>query len=149
MLFDLQAWVPWLFVALTLTAAWLARRMFRSLRARWRGRRNHTAELRAERLLERAGYGIEARQATRRWSIACDGEPVEVLLRADLLVHKHGVRYVADVKTGSLAPSLRTAATRRQLLEYWHAYDVDGVLLVDMEQERIHEVVFASSTQNA
>jgi len=148
MVFNRHEWQPWLFAALALTAAWLLRRVFRSLRARWRGRRNHSAERRAERLLERAGYGIEARQATRRWSIACDGEPVEVLLRADLLVHKHGARYVADVKTGSRAPSIRTAATRRQLLEYWHAYDVDGVLLIDMEQEHIHEVVFSSTSQH-
>ena len=33
---------------------------------------------------------------------------------------------VAEVKTGRLAPRIDTPATRRQLLEYRLAFDVDG-----------------------
>ena len=36
----------------------------------------------------------------------------------------------------------RHAATRRQLMEYAIAYDVDGVLLVDMESEKVRRVAF-------
>ncbi len=50
---------------------------------------------------------------------------------------------VAEVKTGERAPSLTTAATRRQLLEYAVAYGADGVLLVDPEAGAIREVDFA------
>ena len=65
-----------------------------------------------------------------------------IALRADLLVERGGRRYVAEVKTGEAAPSLATAATRRQLLEYLIAYRVDGVLLVDAERGSVHEVEF-------
>ena len=34
------------------------------------------------------------------------------------------------------------ASTRRQLLEYAHAYDAEGVLLVDMESERVRRIRF-------
>ncbi len=68
--------------------------------------------------------------------------PCTVELKADLLVAKGGRQFVAEVKTGTLAPQIRTSATRRQLLEYRLAYDVDGVLLVDMENGSISEIDF-------
>jgi hypothetical protein len=76
------------------------------------------------------------------WTFACDGEPVTVELRCDAVVARDGRRLVAEVKTGERAPSLTTAATRRQLLEYAVAYRADGVLLVDPEGGHIHEVDF-------
>jgi hypothetical protein len=74
--------------------------------------------------------------------ITCDGIDHAVELRADLIVEKGGARFVAEAKTGAAAPRLTTAATRRQLLEYLIAYQVDGVLLVDAEAEEIHCVEF-------
>lgn len=124
-----------------------ARLDFRKRTRSWRlkrvRRRAERAERAAERVLERAGYRIEAVQPALQWVVYCDGDPNPVDLRADLVVSRKGRRYVAEVKTGVVAPSLETAATRRQLLEYSVAYDADGVLLVDMEAERIHEVAFA------
>jgi hypothetical protein len=49
---------------------------------------------------------------------------------------------VVEVKTGALAPKIETSATRRQMLEYRVAFDVDGVLLVDAESGTVHEVTF-------
>jgi hypothetical protein len=49
---------------------------------------------------------------------------------------------VAEVKTGEAAPSLATAATRRQLLEYHVAFAADGVLLVCPERGAIHRIEF-------
>jgi hypothetical protein len=63
-------------------------------------------------------------------------------VRADYVVGVSGRRYVAEVKTGVFAPRLETAATRRQLLEYRIAFDVDGVLLVDAETERVRLIEF-------
>jgi len=63
-------------------------------------------------------------------------------LRADYLVERGGELLVAEVKTGEEAPSLETAATRRQLLEYHVAFAVDGVLLVSPEQGTIQRVAF-------
>ncbi|MCA9673628.1 MAG: hypothetical protein KC464_01210, partial [Myxococcales bacterium] len=93
-------------------------------------------------LLEAAGYQLLDTQARLTWTVRCDDEPVEVELRCDALVGRDGRRLVAEVKTGDRAPSLATAATRRQLLEYVVAYRADGVLLVDPEAGAIHEVDF-------
>jgi hypothetical protein len=41
-----------------------------------------------------------------------------------------------------VAPKIETAATRRQLLEYRVAFDVDGALLVDADRGRVSTVTF-------
>lgn len=72
-----------------------------------------------------------------------DGRQQSLELRPDLLViGPGGAARVAEIKTGHLAPRLDHPATRRQLLEYALAFDVQGVLLVDAESGRIHEVTF-------
>lgn len=118
----------------------------------WRSRRKSQRRARlarrgeriAETLLEQDGYQITARQADQRWYVHCDGLAHPIVLRADLLVEKSGKNFVAEVKTGDLAPNLYNAATRRQLLEYSLAYDVEGVLLVDVELGSIQRVTFSS-----
>ncbi|MEM9492474.1 MAG: hypothetical protein AAGC55_25225 [Myxococcota bacterium] len=136
-----------LFAATTawlLVHGWLGQ-LARRRRERRRIRHAQRGEERAESLLARHGFVIEDRQVPATWSIRVAGEAHPVDLRADLLVTRDGVRYVAEVKTGRTAPRITTAATRRQLLEYQVAYlalDVDGVLLVDMEAEQITPVEF-------
>ena len=126
----------------TLRLWWRRRRPGWGLRRR--ARRAATGERRAIELLERAGYAIEQEQPPLSWTVFVDGRPLEVALRADFLVRRAGRRWVAEVKTGQAAPSLTTAATRQQLLEYRVAYGdlVAGVLLVDAEGDRVHEVQF-------
>jgi hypothetical protein len=118
------------------------RRFLAGVRARRRARAAVRGEVAAEELLARAGFRVRERQVALVFPIICDGEPLPIALRADLLVERGGRRYVAEVKTGEAAPSLATAATRRQLLEYLVAYRVDGVLLVDAERGSVHEVEF-------
>lgn len=117
---------------------------------RWRLRdqseRAAAGEARAEKLLRRAGYRVDARQATQRWAVHVDGEAHEVTLRADFIVTRRGRRYVAEVKTGGDAPEIAAPATRRQLLEYRCAFAVDGILLVDAEAGGVHAVDFALPT---
>jgi hypothetical protein len=123
----------------------LARRIAKALerrRARRRSKRAIRGERDAEKLLRSLGYTIEARQAPAVWTVVCDGEDHDIPLRADLLVRRGRARFVAEVKTGKVAPRLTTGATRRQLLEYRVAYDVDGVLLVDVEAGRVLDVEF-------
>ncbi|MDB4930242.1 MAG: hypothetical protein JWM10_2726, partial [Myxococcaceae bacterium] len=93
------------------------------------------------------GYAVTARQAPASYDLAVDGERWAVSLRADLLVERDGRRYVAEVKTGRQAPRLETPATRRQLLEYGMAFDVDGVLLVDVDAGRVRAVEFPAAPQ--
>ncbi|MEZ4314577.1 MAG: hypothetical protein R3F14_41715 [Polyangiaceae bacterium] len=118
-------------------ARWGPRRRLRLARER-----GAEGEVRAEALLSRLGYSIVARQAGLSYGVSVDGEPMAVSLRADFVVERDSDRFVAEVKTGALAPRLSTPATRRQLLEYRVAFDVAGVLLVDVDAGRVHRVEF-------
>ena len=118
---------------------WLPRRRLEVARAA-----GADGERRAEPVLVSLGYAIVARQAPVTYDVALDGEPCAIALRADFLVERDGRRFVAEVKTGRHAPRLETPATRRQLLEYRVAFDVDGVLLVDVDAGRVHSLEFPS-----
>lgn len=121
-------------------------RIARGFRGTWRARRRAAragaGEDAAAVLLRRAGFRIVARQARTRWTPLIDGAPYQTELRADYLVEARGELLVAEVKTGEAAPSLGTAATRRQLLEYHVAFAADGVLLVCPERGTIHRIEF-------
>jgi hypothetical protein len=128
-------------IALLLLLWWRATtRARRATRARQR--RARRGEDLAEDLLAEAGFTVVDRQVTVRWTLLVDGEAVEVGCRADLVVDGPDGRFVAEVKTGDRAPDPTFPATRRQLLEYLHAFgdQVDGVLLVDMERGEVRRV---------
>ncbi len=132
-------------IAAAVLALWLAalvRRWRGSLRAKRRAARAGAGEEAAAVLLADAGFTIVERQARVAWAPLVDGEPLFMELRVDYLVEANGELLVAEVKTGDEAPSLETAATRRQLLEYHVAFAADGVLLVCPERRSIHRVVF-------
>ena len=140
----------WIVLAATgggLALVQTARLWWRAAAVRWRlaeqTARATAGEALAEKLLTRAGFTVEARQATQRWAVRVDGEAHEVTLRADFVVRRRGRRYVAEVKTGEAAPAITAPATRRQLLEYRCAFGADGVLLVDAEERRVHAIDFA------
>jgi hypothetical protein len=120
--------------------AWAAGRTGRRLRAQWE--RAARGEDEAERLLTSSGWVVLGRQVAVEYAIFVDGERVDIPIRADFIVQRDRRRYVAEVKTGRLAPRIETSATRRQLLEYRVAFGVDGVLLVDAEAPRISLVEF-------
>jgi hypothetical protein len=110
----------------------------RARRLRRLATRARAAEAQAARLLESRGYRIVAEQPVTTWLIGDH----QALVRADYLVEKGSRTYVAEVKSGADAPSLSSRATRRQLLEYFCAFDVDGVLMVDAESGTIEHVPF-------
>jgi hypothetical protein len=115
----------------------LARRALRQ-----RCERAALGEERAAGLLARRGYEVVGRQTPGAWIVRVDGRDLRVDVRADYVVERAGRRFVAEVKTGRAAPHVESAATRRQLLEYRVAFDVDGVLLVDAESDAVREVEF-------
>lgn len=94
----------------------------------------------AEVLLAELGYEVVDRQVHQPWTVTVDGHEHTVAARLDLLVERGGLCYAAEVKTGSRAPDPTRPTTRRQLLEYQLLFDVDGVLLVDMEAGVVHTV---------
>ncbi len=138
----LDVLVPLLAALACLLVAWRARLSFRSWRARRRLRQAQRGERAAGALLEASGYRVIAEQARGAIVLTVDGAPSTHGLRADYLVTRHGRRFVAEVKTGERAPSLDHAPTRRQLLEYRVAFDVDGALLVDPDAGQVREIVF-------
>jgi Holliday junction resolvase-like predicted endonuclease len=107
-----------------------------------RGRRAQVGEVRAEHLLRRAGFRVVDRQVHRTSTMIVDGEDVEIAVRVDLIVKRRGRLFVAEVKTGEVAPSPTHPATRRQLREYAEFFPGHGLLLVDVESERIHRISF-------
>jgi len=129
-------------LAQTLVLAW--RRWLRRGRMKLRMDRGRRGEERAAAWLEEQGYAILGAQVEARHEVRVDDRAVHVTLRVDYLVERAGARFVAEVKTGVLAPKVETRATRRQLLEYRVAFDVDGVLLVDGETGRVHAITFPS-----
>jgi hypothetical protein len=142
-----ESWIVLATAGAGLALVQTARLWWRATAVRWRlaeqSARATAGEALAEKLLTAAGFTVEARQATRRWSVSVDGEPQPITLRADFVVVRRGRRYVAEVKTGQAAPDVAAPATRRQLLEYRCAFGVDGVLLVDAEARRVHAIDFA------
>lgn len=132
-----------LFFAALLIIATLVRRIVRSISAKWRARRVLRSEASAGSLLRARGFSIVAKNTQHTWQFSVDGEPTTVALRPDFVVEKGGRRWVADAKSGTRAPDILFPPTRRQLLEYAHAFGATGVLLVDTEAKEIHTVCFA------
>lgn len=118
------------------------KRVLERRQRRGRALRALSAERRAARLLHRAGYSVQATQVARRWPVVVGHRCIDILLRADYLVARGAEVFVAEVKSGAYVARVRHGPTRRQLLEYQLAYDVDGVLLVDVERQRVQVVRF-------
>lgn len=127
--------------ALQAAGAWLSRAL-RRRRILARVTRAGEGEREAARYLQNAGFSILGTQVAATYVLDVDDAPMPVEVRADLVVEKAARRFVVEVKTGKVAPRLDTAATRRQLLEYQLAFDVDGVLLFDAEAETLRTVTF-------
>ncbi len=125
------------------------RRGWRSHAGRIRMDRARRGERSARALLCRRGFSVDAEQAPGRLILSVDGAPSIHPVRADYLVSRGATRYVAEVKTGERAPSLDHPPTRRQLLEYRAAFDVDVVLLVDPEAGTIREVTLPMARRGA
>ncbi len=126
------------FIAL-IRNTWASRQQTRRTRAA--AERGRAAELSAPQALERRGFRVLRRHPEGALDWRLDGEPQTAEVKADLLVSRDGRRYVVEVKTGrGTRPTKRE--TRRQLLEYALAYDVDGVLLLDADSDRLHHVEF-------
>ncbi len=96
------------------------------------------AEEDAERLLASKGFKIIDRQRRADILTYVDGKPNLGFVQADFIVQKNNRTYVAEVKTGDIGEPY----IRRQLLEYDFVYKPDGVLLVDMNEGKIHMVEF-------
>ncbi|MEG6615912.1 hypothetical protein V6C27_05650 [Peptococcaceae bacterium 1198_IL3148] len=100
------------------------------------------AERVAQKYLEQQGYTILSIQQRVPIITKVDGRSYQNHVKADFIVKKGEQKYVADVKTGAQVQRPTSADIRRQLLEYYLIYQTDGVLLVDMENKKIHTIEF-------
>jgi Holliday junction resolvase-like predicted endonuclease len=100
------------------------------------------AERVAQHLLEQQGYKIISVQQRIPVITKVDEREYQNHVKADFIVQRDGLKYVVDVKTGAQVKKPTNADIRRQLLEYYLIYRTDGVLLVDMENKKIHTIEF-------
>lgn len=70
-----------------------------------------------------------------------DDDPVTGHAQPDWLARRGRRRYLVEVKTGRAANPKHTE-TRRQLHEYATCFDVDGVLLLDADNDHLYEIEF-------
>lgn len=132
----------WIVLVVGVIVGLLLARWLRGYASRARNRVAGRGEDAAEAILAAHGFCVVERQATAPWSMIVDGVEVPFDVRIDLLVTRRGKRYVAEVKTGDVAPDPRHPPTRRQLLEYACVFEASEVLLVDVPAGRVRAISF-------
>ena len=135
------SWIVGLTVIATVIVNTLIIRAFMRWVGGRRRRRGLRAEDKAERLLRKAGFTIEARRPRLQSHVLIDGQRHTSALHGDLVVTRNKQRFLVEVKSGQYASATRES-TRRQLLEYWLNSSFDGLLLVDSRVGTIHDVSF-------
>lgn len=99
----------------------------------------------ATELLLEQGYIIEKVQKVFKLSMWVNGQKLDYDVRPDAFVIKDGKKYLVEIKTGKNATDPKSIATRRQLLEYFHGFDVEGILFVDAVESQIHNIHFPTN----
>jgi len=105
-------------------------------------KRAKRGEVEAIKLLENKGYSIIGIQEKKTIVTWINGKPRNNHLTVDLIAKRRGKIYIVEVKTGKKASSPLLAGIRRQLLEYFLAFNPHGIILVDMEKKALHEISF-------
>lgn len=94
-------------------------------------------------LLKSLGYHLLETQKSSWLSMWIDQEEHTYLVRPDAYVQKEGRLYLVEIKTGPQATNPKLAATRRQLLEYYHGFrEVEGILLINADLQQVVHVSF-------
>lgn len=117
-------------------------KLIRRILLAWRFARARKGEAKARKLLKKHGYRILAEQEEINFTYTVDHQVIRQKIILDFRVERDKQTYVAEVKTGEVAADIRTAATRRQLLEYAVVTQSDEVLLIDIEKSKISRIQF-------
>ncbi|MFA8437023.1 MAG: hypothetical protein ACEPOZ_21160 [Marinifilaceae bacterium] len=145
--YDLETWSSVaLAMVLLFFMGWILRLKWREIKVRQRGVTNRKKGIQGEKIarkiLVQNGFRLLKEQVPLEHCYWVDGKEVVVSLAADFLVEKDGLNYLVEVKTGKTVANVEYGNTRRQLMEYYHVMDADGLLLLDVESQRIQEVCF-------
>jgi Holliday junction resolvase len=114
----------------------------RAKRLRKRFSKSRQAEKEAEKILKKNGYAVIDAQKSKPLLITIGDKIHRYLVRIDYLARKRGKVYVVEVKSGEKIPYITNRETRRQMLEYYLAYQPCGILLLNMKNKSISEVKF-------
>jgi len=114
----------------------------RAKRLRKRFSKSRQAEKEAEKILRKNGYAIIDTQKSKPLLITIGDKIHRYLVRIDYLARKRGKVFVVEVKSGEKIPYITNRETRRQMLEYYLAYQPCGILLLNMRNKSISEVKF-------
>lgn len=114
----------------------------RAKRLRKRFSKSRQAEKEAEKILRKNGYTIIDAQKSKPLLITIGNKIHRYLVRIDYLAKKRGKVFVVEVKSGEKIPYITNRETRRQMLEYYLAYQPCGILLLNMKNKSISEVKF-------
>ncbi len=98
-----------------------------------------SAEKRAMDLLEVQGYRVIEIQPRRDVYYYLNGEKKRAYVKADFLARRFFRKVICEVKTGEKT-RITQAIIRRQLFDYYYAYGVKEVILIDMEKNRIDRI---------
>lgn len=99
-------------------------------------------EKKAAELLKKNGYKVVKYHYRKSYELKKNEEKVTINIEADYIVKRRGKRFIAEVKSGDAATEIKNSATRRQMLEYSLFIENDGLLLVDMENQKISKIEF-------
>ena len=100
------------------------------------------AEKGAEKLLKKHGFQILERQQTRPLIIKIGRRIHHYLIRIDFLVKKGNKKYIVEVKNGHKNSYITNRDTRRQLLEYFLAYQSCDIILLNMKNKKFSRIKF-------
>ena len=114
---------------------------------RRRFNKGNIAEKKAVKILIKSGYKIVATQQSLPARMYVDGVEQKYFIRPDVVVKKKGKLFLVEVKYGDVATNPLYKDTRRQLLEYDLFSNTYGLLLVDMNSEKVHNISFFSKMQ--
>lgn len=114
----------------------------RAKRLRKRFSKSRQAEKEAEKILKKNGYTVIDAQKSKPLLITIGDKIHRYLVRIDYLARKRGKVFVVEVKSGEKIPYITNRETRRQMLEYYLAYQPCGILLLNMKNKSISEVKF-------
>jgi len=115
----------------------------RKLKLKKRIQKAKRREYEAISFVEKNGFDVVSLQKDAFYTLFIDNKPYKVKVKADMIVKKGNKIYVAEVKTGDMATSPKYVDTRRQLLEYYMVYRPSGLILIDMEKQKIRTIEYS------
>ena len=123
--------------------------LIKTLRSFWqrivlflRFRRGDRAEQWALKKMRKDGYTLVGSQSVGVARVRVNGNWITSRIRIDYIFEKNGKRFGLEVKSGKYATDPASAATRRQLLEYFLVYEIDTLMLADFERKEVIEIYF-------